>query len=47
MRVCILADLPSRSVATTSTCMTKLEPFDKITTRDRSNFENKLLEMVF
>ena len=48
MRVCVLADLPGRSVATTSTCMTKLERFDgKIRTRGKSNFEKELLEMVF
>ena len=47
MHVCILADLPGRSVATTSTCTTKLEHFDQIRTRGKSNFENKLLETVF
>ena len=47
MRVCVLADLPGRSVATTSTCTTKLERFDEIRTRSKSNFENEFLEMVF
>ena len=37
----VLADLPGRSVATTSTCMMKLERFDKIKTRGKSYFENK------
>ena len=48
MRVCVLADLPGRSVPTTSTCTTKLERFDrKIRTRGKRNFEKELLEMVF
>ena len=47
MRVCILADLPGLSVATTSTCTSKLEPFDEIRTRGKSNFESKFFEMVF
>ena len=46
MRVSALADLPGRSVATTSTYMTKLERFDEIKTRGKSNFENKFLEIV-
>ena len=32
MRICVLADLPGRSVATTSTYTTKLERFDEIRT---------------
>ena len=47
MRVSALADLPGRSVATTSTYTTELERFDEIRTRGKSNFENKFLEMVF
>ena len=47
MRVFVLADLPGRSVATTSTCMTKLERFDAIRTRGKSNFKNEFLEMLF
>ena len=47
MRVCVLADLQCSSVATTSTCTTKLERFDKIRTRGISNFKNKFLEMAF
>ena len=35
MRVCILADLPGHSVATTSTCMMKLKRFDEIRTRGK------------
>ena len=47
MRASVLADLPSHSVATTSTCTKKLEPFDEMRTRAKSNFENEFLEMVF
>ena len=47
MRVSVLADLPGRSKATTSMYTTKLERFDKIRTHSKSNFENKLLEIVF
>ena len=47
MRVSALADLPGRSVATTSTYMTKLERFDKIRFFGNSNFGNKFLEMVY
>ena len=47
MRVSVLADLPGRLIATTSTYTTKLERFDEIRTRGKSNFENELLEMVF
>ena len=47
MHVCVLADLAGRSVATTSTCTTKLKHFDQIRTHGKSNFENKLLETVF
>ena len=47
MRLCILADLPGRSVNTTSTCTTKLERFDEIRTRSKSFFKNEFLEMVF
>ena len=47
MRVCVLADLPGRSVATTSTCTTKLQSFDEIRTHSKSNFENEVLEMLF
>ena len=46
MRLCVLADLPGRSVATTNTCTTKLERFDEIRTRNKSNLENEFLEMV-
>ena len=47
MHVCVLADLPGSSVATTSTCTTKLERFDEIRTSGKSDFENKFLEIVF
>ena len=47
MRVSVLADLPGHSIATTSTYATKLECFDEIRTRGKSNFENEFLEMVF
>ena len=47
MRLCILADLPGRSVATASTCMMKFKRFDEIKTRSKSNFKNEFLEMVF
>ena len=47
MRVCVMADLPGRSVAIISTCTMKLEHFDEIRTRGKSNFENKFLEMVY
>ena len=49
MRVCVLADLPGRLVATisTCTCTTKLDRFDEIRTCVESNFRNKFLEMVF
>ena len=46
MRVCVLANLPGRSVATTSMGRMKLERFDKIRTRGKRNFENEFLEMV-
>ena len=46
MRVSVLADLQGRLIVTTSTYMTKLEYFDEIRTRGKSNFENQLLEMV-
>ena len=38
MRVC---------VPTTSTCKMKLERFDEIRTRGKSNFQNEFLQMVF
>ena len=47
MRASVLADLPGHSVATTSTCTKKLEPFDEIRTRGKINFENEFLEMIF
>ena len=47
MRVCVLSDLPGRSVATTSKCTTKLDCFDEIRTRSKSKFENEFLKMVF
>ena len=47
MHVCEMADLPGRSVATTSTCASKLERFDKTGKPDIRNFESKFLEMVF
>ena len=47
MRVCVLADLPGRSVATTSTYTTKLERLDEIGTRGKRNFESEFLGMVF
>ena len=43
MCVSILADLPGRSVTTTSTCTMKLECFNKIRTHGKINFENKFL----
>ena len=46
MRVSVLADLPGHSIATTVTYTTKLECFDKIRTRGKSNFENEFLETV-
>ena len=46
MRVSVLADLPSCSIATTSMYTTKLEHFDEIRTRGKSSFENEFLEMV-
>ena len=45
--VCEMADLPYHPVAITSTCMTKLECFDKIGTHGKHNFKNKFLGMVF
>ena len=42
MRVCVLAKLPGRSVATTSTCTTKLERFDQTRDRGKSNFEKEI-----
>ena len=47
MRVWVLADLQCSSVATTSTCTTKLERFDEIRTRGISNFKSEYLEMAF
>ena len=47
MRVCVLADLPGRSAATTSMCTMKLERFDEIRTRGKNHFENEFLQMVF
>ena len=47
MCVCILADLLGCLVATTSTCTTKLDHFDKIRTHSKRNFENEFLEMFF
>ena len=47
MRVSILADLPGCSIATNSTCTTKLEHFDEIWTHGKSNFGNEFLEMIF
>ena len=47
MRVSVLADLPGRSIATSSTYTTKLERFDEIRTPGKSNFENEFIEMVF
>ena len=46
MRVSVLADLPSRSIVTTSTYTTKLERFDEIRTRGKSKLENKFFEMA-
>ena len=46
MRVSVLTDLPGRSVATTSAYTTKLESFDEIRTRGKSNFESELLELA-
>ena len=45
--VCVLADLPGCSLATTSTCTTKLERFDEIRTRGKSIFEDEFLEMLY
>ena len=49
MRVSVMADLPGRSIATTSTYMytTNWGVFDEIRTRGKSNFENESLDMVF
>ena len=47
MRVSVLADLPGRLVATTSTYTLKLEHFDEIRTPGKSNFENKFLDNIF
>ena len=47
MLVSILADLPSRLIATTSMYTIKSEHFDKTRTHGESNFENILLERVF
>ena len=47
---CVLAywlTYQGRSVATTSTCTTKLERFDEITTRGKNYFESEFLETVF
>ena len=46
MRVSVLADLPGRSVATTSTYTTKLERFDEIRTCGKCNFDNEFLETI-
>ena len=48
MHVSVLADLPGHLIATctTSTYTTKLERFDEIGTRGKSNFESEFLEMV-
>ena len=42
----VLADLPGRLVAITSTCTTKSKHFDENKTHKKSNFENEFLEMV-
>ena len=47
MRVCVLADLPGRSVVSTSMYTMKLERFDEIRTDGKSYLENELLEMFF
>ena len=47
MCVYVLADLPGRSVATTSTCTTKLEGSEEIITCGKNNSENEFFEMVF
>ena len=47
MRVYVLADLSGHSIATTSTCTTKLERFDETRTHGENNFENEFLKMVF
>ena len=39
MRVNVLAGIPGSSIATTSMYTTKLESFDEIKTRGKSNFE--------
>ena len=44
---CLLANLPGRSVATTSMSTMKLEHFDEIRNHGKSNFEKEVLEMVF
>ena len=46
MRVCVMAGLPGRSVATTSTCTTKWEHFDEIRTHGKRKFQKRILEMV-
>ena len=46
MHVCEMADLPSRSVAITSTCTAKLERFGEIKTHGKCDLEKELLEMV-
>ena len=47
MLVSVLADLPGRSIATTSTYTTKLDCCDEIRTSGKSNLENEFLEMIF
>ena len=47
MRASVLADLPGHLIGTTSMYTTKLERFDEIRTRGKSNFENVFLEMVY
>ena len=47
MHVSVLADLPGHLIAATTTCTTKLERFDEIRTRGKSNFKNEILEMDF
>ena len=41
-----MADLLGRSVATTSTCVTKLVRCDEIIARSKSYFKSEFLEMV-
>ena len=47
MCACEMTDLPGCSVATTSTCKTKLECFDQPRTHGKHIFKNNFLEIAF